>query len=173
MQSEWLLQALVREGRIEISIGNRPFRNLDDPELLEALRIKTKFDSSSIAPAGEVDTADVTTARKFLIQLTKKKNIDETAPAIYAAFDEIYQSVTSLAKPVKIWASGSGLPIPTTFSEGLIAFDDVFSITIPSQRVIEIVKNQDLLSQGYKAVHEYATFHTKHGATFVDLKEFA
>lgn len=164
--------ALVREGRIEISIGNRPFRNLDDPELLEVLRIKTKFDSSSIAPAGEVDTADVTTARKFLIQLTKKKNIDETAPAIYAAFDEIYQSVTSLAEPVKIWASGSGLPIPMTFSEGLIAFDDVFSITIPSQRVIEIVKNQDLLSQGYKAVHEYATFHTKHGATFVDLKEF-
>jgi hypothetical protein len=26
--------ALVREGRVEISIGNRPFRNLDDPELL-------------------------------------------------------------------------------------------------------------------------------------------
>jgi hypothetical protein len=37
------------------------------------------------------------------------------APSIYAAFDEICKNVTTLAEPVIIWASGSGLPLPTLF----------------------------------------------------------
>ena len=137
--------ALVREGRVEISIGNRPFRNPDDPELLDALRIKTRFEGSGISPSADTDTADVSTARKFLIQLTRKKNIDETSPAVYAAFDEIQQTIMSLAEPVQIWASGSGLPLPASFTDGLEAFMDVASHSIPGHRVMEIVKSREIL----------------------------
>jgi len=37
---------------------------------------------------------------------------------------------------------------------------------------MEIVKNRDILSDGYASVQQYAAFHTKHGQTFVDLKGF-
>ena len=164
--------ALVREGRVEISIGNRPFRNPDDPELLDALRIKTRFEGSGISPSADTDTADVSTARKFLIQLTRKKNIDETSPAVYAAFDEIQQTIMSLAEPVQIWASGSGLPLPASFTDGLEAFMDVASHSIPGHRVMEIVKSREILWEGYSSVKQYAEFHTKQGRAFVELKEF-
>jgi hypothetical protein len=48
----------------------------------------------------------------------------------------------------------------------------VASLSIPGPRVMEIVKNRDILSRGYASVQQYAAFHTKHGQAFVDLKGF-
>lgn len=164
--------ALVHEGRIEVSVNRRPIRSPDDPDLLETLRIRSKFENAEVAPAGEVDTADVAEARRFLIQLTRHTKIDETAPAVSQAFVALASEVKQKAEPVRLWASGAGLQLPKSFTEGLAAFDDVKGYPLPGLQVAAIVQQEGLLSAGRDVIDLYATFHATQGQAFVVLKDF-
>lgn len=164
--------ALAREGKVEVSVEKRPIRNPADPELLNALRIRARFEKAEVAPAGEVDTVDVQKARQVMITLAGTMKIDETAPAISQAFAATAETAKAKADPVTIWASGAGLPLPTAFTDGLAAFDAITGYPSPALRVTEIVKQQERLLKGRDAVDLYAAFQKNSGAAFVTLKEF-
>ena len=164
--------ALAREGKVEVSVEKKPIRNPADPELLATLRIRARFEKAEVTPAGEVDTADVRTARQVLVRLAGTTKIDETAPAISQALASMADAAREKARPVTIWASGAGLPLPKAFTDGLAAFDEITGYPSPALRVKEIVKQQETLTAGRDAIDLYAAFREKDGAAFVTLKEF-
>lgn len=164
--------ALVREGRAELSLSHRPVRNPGDPELVDALRIRNKFQSAEVVPVGAIEPADLTTARTVLIGLTGKHGIDETAPALAAAFADLAEEVGARATPVRTWAAGAGLSLPAAFTDGQAAYADVLAFVAPGLRVAAILSEQERLKTGHRAISSLAAFQKEHGPTFVALRDY-
>ena len=111
--------ALVRAGAVKVVVGQKEFSNPSDRDLIDALRVARKFDKAElILEETEVDPNVLTETRKFVMKLAKKRGIDETPAAISEAAEALATAILAQADDVTLWASGSDMPLPASFTEG-------------------------------------------------------
>lgn len=164
--------ALVRAGAVKIIIGQKEYSNPSDRELIDALRVARQFDKAGLVlEETEVDPNVLTESRKFVMKLAKKRNIDETPAAISEAAELLASGILSKASEVQLWAEGSTLPLPTSFTEGVEAWKQVLSLSNPVHRVIELNAQKDTLNSGFEAIDKQAEFQKQNGAQFKELAE--
>ena len=88
--------------------------------------------------------------------------------AVSEAAGRLADSLLTKVSSVELWARGSGMPLPETFSEGKSAWKTVSTMTNPVHRVHELDQNADMLEDGHTAIHACAAFVEKHGNTFTE-----
>lgn len=165
--------ALVRAGAVKVVIGQKEYSNPSDPDLIDALRVARKFGKAElILEETDVDPDVLTETRKFIMKLAKKRGIDETPAAISEAAESVARAVLAQADDVTLWASGSDLPLPSKFIDGVDAWRHVIDLTNPVHRVNEIHSSQDTLQKGFEAIDQYTTFQKQNGTLFKELTEF-
>jgi hypothetical protein len=164
--------ALVRAGAVKVVVGQKEYSNPTDRDLIDALRVARKFDKAElILEETEVPPDVLTDARKFVMKLAKKRGIDETAAAISEAAEGLASAILAKAGDVNLWASGSGMPLPASFTEGKDAWRQVLELTNPVHRVNEIHSSQQTLLKGFEAIEQYAAFQKQNGLLFKDLSD--
>lgn len=165
--------ALVRSGAIKILINKKPFTNPSDRELVNALRVSRNFDRAELVlEVAEVAPDVLTETRSFLMNLARRRGIDETPAALSEVGKTIADGFLSKAATVKLWADGSGMPLPQSFTDGVDVWQRVRELTNPIHRVLEIHGNRGLLKDGSKSIESHATFQEKNGSQFTDLEHF-
>jgi hypothetical protein len=103
--------ALVRAGAVKLILGNKEYSNPADHDLIDALRVVTKFNKAELILEETEIYADVLTeVRKFLMKLARKKNIDETPAALAEAAGERADSILAKAEDFELWALRIRLP---------------------------------------------------------------
>lgn len=165
--------ALVRAASVKVLIGKKPYTNPADRELGDALRNSRSFAKVELVlEETEIPPELLTETRTFLIQLAKKRGIDETPAALSEEAGSLADKILEKADSVELWASGSQLPLSTGFQEGEDAWRKVKSLTTPAHRVREVHTARDALRTGFAAIEAHADFREKHGAQFTELKNF-
>lgn len=165
--------ALVRAGTIKVLINKKPYTNPADRELAESLRVSRSFakvelvlEDTEIAPEILTDT------RAFLIQLAKKRGIDETPAALSEEAGILAKTILDKVDSFRLWASGSQMPASSAFTEGEEAWKKVQALTTPAHRVREVYENRETLKAGFGAIDDHADFQKKNGSLFTELKNF-
>jgi hypothetical protein len=167
------IAALVRAGTIKVLINKKPFTNPADRELAESLRVSRSFAKLElILEDTEVAPEILTDTRAFLIQLAKKRGIDETPAALSEEAGLLARGILDSVESFRLWASGSQMPMSATFSEGEEAWKKVQALTTPSHRVREVYENRELLRAGFAAIEDHASFQKKNATQFTELKNF-
>ena len=164
--------ALVRAGAVKVVIGQKEYSNPTDRDLIDALRVSRTFEKAELVlEETEVNPDVLTESRKFVMKLAKKRNIDETPSAISEAADVLATAILAKVADVRLWADGSSLPLPATFTEGADAWQQVHDLTNPVHRVNELYAAQTTLVAGHEAIELLATFQTQNAAPFKELRE--
>ncbi len=162
--------ALVRSGTMKVVFGKKPLANPADPELIDALRISRNFDKVELVLEDvHIDPAELTQTRAFLIELIRRRNIDETPSALSEAAQELAGAILGKAETVRLWSQGSDMPLPATFNDGADRWEKVRELTQPKLRVSEVFQNRDALRQGFKSIEQHAAFIQDHGVGFVEM----
>ena len=162
--------ALVRAGIVKILIGKKHYSNPADPDLANAIRVSRSFDKVELVlEDGVIEPEILTEARKFIIKLAKKRNIDETPAALSEAAGDLAEGILAKADDVHLWAGGAGMPLPATFTDGEDAWRQIVELTNPVHRVKKVHEDQELLASGHQAIGRHADFQEQSGALFTDL----
>jgi hypothetical protein len=116
-------------------------RHPADRDLGDALRVSRNFakielvlEDSEIAPETLIET------RAFLIQLAKKRGIDETPAALSQEAGNLATAILDKADSFKLWASGSQMPVALTFDEGEEAWKKVQALTNPYRQWLDLLR---------------------------------
>lgn len=163
--------ALVRAGECKILINKKPYTNPADRELVNALRVSREFDKAELVLEASLDPETLTQARTFLIQLARRRNIDETAAALGEVAGELAAAILHKADSVQLWAAGSRMPLGCDFTEGEEAWRKIRDLSNPAHRVREVRDAYAALEAGFKAIDEHEAFRQQHGAQFSELAE--
>lgn len=167
------IAALVRAGSVKVSVNKKVLTNPSDPELVDTLRVSRNFDRAEIILDIAVIPPEVLTeTRAFLIQMTKRRSIDETPSALSEAAGSLADGIIAKAEKVELWACGSGLPLSPDFAAGADTWRRVQALSNPVHRVNEIHANRGILSAGTDAIEETARFYEDCGSRFLDLVRF-
>ncbi len=165
--------ALVRAGGVKLVIGQKEYANPADRDLVNALRVIRNYEKVELVlEETEIDPDVLTDCRKFVMKLAKKRGIDETPAAISEAADVLAQQVINKADDVRLWASGSAIPLPPAFVDGESAWKNVLELANPVHRVNAIHAEQETLKQGFEEVESFATFQQENATAFKDLTDF-
>jgi len=165
------IAALVRAAAVKIFIGKKPYTNPKDTELANALRVSRNFNKVELVlEETDLDPDILTDARKFVIKIAKKRNIDETPASVSDAGGQLAEEILSKVQTVSLWAGGAGMPLSTGFTEGEEAWRKVQALTNPIHRVKEIHGSQDKLEAGYQTIGAYAKFQAENGTLFTEMK---
>jgi len=160
--------ALVRAGAVKVVVGQKEYSNPADRDLIDALGVARKFDKAELI-LEETEPKDLTETRKFVMKLAKKRSIDETAAAISEAAEALATAILAKADDVTLWASGSDMPLPPSFTEGGAAWRQVLDLTNPVHRVNEIHSSQQTLLKGFEAIEQCSAFQKQNGPLFKEL----
>ena len=164
--------ALVRAGAVKIVVGQKEYSNPSDRDLIDALRVARKFDKAELVlEETEVDPDVLTETRKFIMKVAKKRGIDETPAAISEAAETFATAILDKVGDVHLWASGSAIPLPSSFSDGEDAWRQVLELTNSVHRVIEIHASQDALRTGCEAIERHAAFQKQNATLFKDFSD--
>lgn len=164
--------ALVRAGAVKVVVGQKEYSNPADRDLIDALRVSRKFDKAElILEESEVPPDVLTETRKFVMKLAKKRGIDETPAAISEASEVLATAILAKAGEVLLWASGSDMPLPASFTEGNDAWREVLDLTNPVHRVNKVHSSQETLQKGSEAIEQHAAFQKQNGLLFKELSE--
>jgi len=164
--------ALIRAGALKVILGQKEYSNPSDRDLIDAMRVARKFDKAELVlEETEVDPEVLTETRKFVMKLAKKRSIDETPAAISEAAESLATGILAKAADVRLWAGGSDLPLPPTFTDGADAWQQIRDLTNPVHRVNEIHAAQATLLSGHEAIEQYAAFQSQHAVPFKELRE--
>ncbi len=162
--------ALVRAGAVKVVVGQKEYSNPADRDLIDALSVVRKFEKAElILEESEVDPNVLTETRKFVMKLAKKRGIDETPAAISEAAEALATAILAQADDVSLWASGSDMPLPKVFTDGVDAWRQVLDLTNPVHRVNEIHTSRTTLQRGFEAIEQYAAFQKQNGVPFKEL----
>ena len=166
--------ALVRSGAVKILINKKAYTNPADRDLIDALRVSRNFDRVElILEVTEVSPEVLTETRSFLMNLTKRRGIDETPTALSEVAGAFGEDVLKKADTVRLWAEGSGLPLPNSFVDGEDIWRRIKNLSNPIHRVQEIHVNKELLESGSRAVEQYFSFQKENRNQFLELEQFA
>jgi hypothetical protein len=167
------IAALVRAGTVKVLINKKPYTNPADRELAESLRVSRSFaklelvlEDTEIAPEILTDT------RSFLIQVAKKRGIDETPSALSEEAGILAKTILDKVESFRLWASGSQMPMSSAFAEGEETWKKVQALTTPAHRVREVHDNMETLKAGFTAIEEHAEFQKKNATLFTELRNF-
>jgi hypothetical protein len=164
--------ALVRAGALKVIIGQKEYSNPADRDLIDALRVANKFSKAEfLLEEMEVDPDVLTETRKFVMKLAKKRNIDETPAAISEAAETLATAILAKAADVNLWAGASDLPLPSDFTEGFAAWQQIRDLTNPIHRVNEIQASTEVLRGGHEAIERYALFQKQNAIPFKEMRE--
>ena len=164
--------ALLRAGVVKVVVGQKEYVNAGDPDLAKTLLDSRGFNKAELVLEDTaVDPETLTSVRKFMIKLAKKRRIDETPAAISEAAETLSQSVLDQADEVENWASGSGMPLPPKFVTGVTAWRDVIDLKNPIHRVDTIHAAYEDLRVGHESVEAHAKFRKENGLAFKELSE--
>lgn len=162
--------ALVRAGAVSLKISKKPYTNPADPELVDAIRVSRNFDKVElILEETELDPEVLTETRKFLIKLSKKRGIDETPAALAEAAGGMAAAILAKADAVHLWAGGSRMPLPPSFTDGEDAWRQVLALANPVHRVKEVHSLQETLTSGHESIESHANFQQQNGTLFTEL----
>ena len=151
--------ALVRAAAVRMIIGGKTYTNPNDRELVDCIRVSRQFDRAELVLEDEdIDQETLTAVREFLIRLTKSRKIDETPAALSEAAGKLATAILAKADNVNLWANGSRMPLPQTFTEGEDAWRQVLELTSPVHRVREVNSIQETLVAGYNSIETHAAF---------------
>ena len=165
------IAALVRATAVKVFIGKKPYTNPKDAELADALRVSRNFNKIELVlEETDLDPDILTDARKFMIKIAKRRNIDETASSVSDAGGQLADEILSKAQTVSLWAGGAGMPLSTDFTEGEEAWRKVQALTNPIHRVKEIHGSRKPLETGYQTIGDYAKFQSENGTLFTEMK---
>ena len=165
------IAALVRAAAVKIFIGKKPYTNPKDTELANALRVSRNFNKVELVlEETDLDPDILTDARKFMIKIAKRRNIDETPSSVSDAGGQLAEEILSKAQTVSLWAGGAGMPLSAGFTEGEEAWRKVQELTNPIHRVKEIHGSQSPLENGCQAIGDYARFQSENGTLFTQMK---
>ena len=161
---------LVRAGVAKVVIGQKEYSNPSDPDLVNALRDARKFAKAELLiEETDVNPDVLTDVRKFVMKLAKTRGIDETPAALSEAVEALGTVVLDRADDVCNWASGAGMPLPASFTEGEDAWRQVLDLTNPIHRVNEVHTLQDVLRTGHGSIEHHALFHQENSVPFREL----
>jgi len=164
--------ALVRAGAVKVVVGQKEYSNPADRDLIDALRVARKFDKAElILEESEVPPDVLTESRKFVMKLAKKRGIDETPAAISEATESLATAILAKASEVILWASGSDMSLPASFTEGNDAWHEVLDLTNPVHRVNKVHSSQETLQKGSESIEQHAAFQKQNGPLFKELSE--
>jgi hypothetical protein len=164
--------ALVRAGAVKVVLGQKEYSNPSDRDLIDAVRDVRKFRRAELVLEETAVPPDVLTeTRKFVMKLAKKRSIDETPAAISEAAEILGTAILSRADDVTLWASGSDMPLPVSFTEGTDAWRQVLDLTNPVHRVNEIHTSQGTLQSGFEAIEQHAAFQKQNGLFFKEITD--
>lgn len=164
--------ALVRAGALKVIVGQKEYTNPADRDLIDALRVANKFNKAELVlEETEVAPEVLTETRKFVMRLAKKRGIDETPAAISEAAGSLATAILTKASEVTLWAGGSDLPLPSQFTDGVDAWEQIRDLTNPVHRVNEVHTAQATLQSGHDSIEQYAAFQTQNAAPFKELRE--
>ncbi len=162
--------ALVRAGIVKVIVGQKEYVNAGDPDLVKTLLNSNAFNKSELVLEDTaIDPATLTSVRKFIIKLARKRRIDETPAAIAEAAEALGTIMLAQADEVENWASGSGMPLPAGFVTGVAAWRDVLDLKNPVHRIDAIHAAYDDLSGGHASVEAHAKFRQDNGTAFTEL----
>jgi len=162
--------ALVRAAAVRMIIGGKTYTNPNDRELVDCIRVSRQFDRAELVLEDEdIDQETLTAVREFLIRLTKSRKIDETPAALSETAGKLATAILAKADDVHLWANGSRMPLPQTFTEGEDAWKQVLELTNPVHRVREVNSIQETLVAGYNSIETHAAFQSQNGAPFTEL----
>ncbi|NIM13883.1 MAG: BREX system P-loop protein BrxC [Candidatus Aminicenantes bacterium] len=165
--------ALVRSGAVKILINKKPFTNPADQEVIDALRISRKFDCTELVlEISEIDPDILTEVRSFLMNLAQRRSIDETPASLSEVAESLANEILDKANTVSVWANGSGMPLPSSFKNGVDVWNQVKALTNPVHRVREIHGNRIPLEKGYKSINRHADFQKRNGTMFIAFEHF-
>jgi hypothetical protein len=95
--------ALVRAGAVKVLINKKPYTNPSDRELIDALRVSRNFAKVElILEDTEIPPEILTETRSFLIQLAKKRAIDETPAALSEEAGKLAETILEKADSVTL-----------------------------------------------------------------------
>jgi hypothetical protein len=162
--------ALVRAAALKVLIGKKPYANPKDKELVDALRISRNFNKVELVlEETELDPEVLTNTKKFIIKIAKTRDVDETPAAISDVAGSLADKILDQAETVYLWVKGSGMPLPTEFTEGVDTWRQVQSLTNPVHRVKEVHGAQENLQAGYKAIVDHAEFQVGNGTLYTEM----
>jgi hypothetical protein len=165
--------ALVRAGAVAVVVGQLRKTDPTDSALVDAVRQSRLFDKIELIlediPA---DPAILERVRKFLMRVGKKRGIDETPAALAQAAGELADALAGKANAVRLWVDGAGMPLPTTFTNGVTAWQEVQSLTRPVHRVNKVDADPKTLEAGLSAIELHSDFQEKHRIAFAELAAF-
>jgi len=165
--------ALLKAGSVQVSVNKKALTNPADPELVDTLRVSRNFDRAEIVlDTGVPDPKVLTETRAFLINIAKRRSIDETPSALSEAAGVLANEILDKAAKAKLWARGSGLPLPETFTAGAETWERVNGLSNPVHRVNEMHANREVLASGFASVQELSTFQEESGTRFTELARF-
>lgn len=165
--------ALLRAGSVKVCVNKKALTNPADPELVDTLRVSRNFDRAEIVlDITVVDPKVLTETRAFLIKIAKKRSIDETPSALSEATGVLADEILDKAGKVELWARGSGLTLPETFTAGAETWERVSGLNNPVHRVNEIHANREILSTGFESIQEISRFQEENGSQFTELTRF-
>ncbi len=163
--------ALVRAATIKVVIGKKEYTNPSDRELIDNLRVSTKFNKVELVlEEMDLDHDVLSETRTFLIKLAKTRSIDETPAALADAAGNLCGGILDKANNVHLWSGGAGLPLPASFTDGEEAWKQIQDLTSPVHRVRGVHANRDTLSAGFDAINAYHDFQQKSGLTYTEMK---
>ena len=167
------MAALVRSGAVKILMNKKPYTNPNDRELIDALRVSRNFDRVELVlEVAEVAPDVLTQTRSFLMNLARRRDIDETPAALSEAAGKLAEYILAKADTVKLWSAGAGMPLSCLFVEGEEAWQKIKGLSNPVHRVLEIHGSQGLLEKGYREIEQYAAFQKENGNRFIELEHF-
>jgi len=157
-----------------LGIYKKQYTNPADRELVDSIRVSGKFDNVELEiEETELKGELLTETRKFLIGITKSRNIEETPSALSIAIGQVADSILKKASLVKTWSDGSSLPLSKAFIDGDEAWNKINTLINPNYRVREVHTARTDLEIGHKAIEAHAEFQAQCSTQFIELVKFS
>ena len=162
--------AMVRHGVVKVVSNKKTYTNPADAQLRDLLRVSRSFDRVELVlEAADVPSETLADVRTFLMNLARRKGLDETPAALSEFAGEMAVELRRQSDSVKLWASGSGLCPPQAFTRGAELWQEVGELANPVQRVLKIHQSRTELAAGKTAVEQLDSFVGQFKQVYVDL----
>lgn len=166
--------ALVRAAIVKVVVNKKPYTNPADPDLVDALRVSRNFDKADLVlEETEVDPDALSDVRALLRRLAKRRDIDETPAALAEVAGQVAADLLEKVGKVRLWSSGAGFPLPTTFETAAEVWGKVPSLTNPVHRVNEVHRDQLRLEDGKASIELHVAFQATDGTLYVEMTSLA
>ncbi|MBW2532559.1 MAG: BREX system P-loop protein BrxC [Deltaproteobacteria bacterium] len=125
----------------------------DHPDGRSALGVRKAFERGRLRLAADGSTAaELTAARSLLIELTGRRRVDETVPAVSAAARRLADRVLATAEAALLWHDGRAEQPAAAALEGVRSWRELARQVEPDRRVRQLAQDATALRTGRQAI---------------------